>query len=68
MIITNVTSLIHRQLNNKFRELKQELDDINTLLLDTEIKLLEQSKKKYLFERKLEELESKIMESLYETK
>jgi len=68
MIITNVTSLIHRQLNNKFRELKQELDDINTLLLDTEIKLLEQSKKKYLIERKLEELESKIMESLYETK
>jgi len=64
-IITNVVSIIYEKLNKEFKDTKETLDKLELSILDTEIKLLEKTKQKRLLERKIEQIELKIVESLY---
>jgi len=64
-IITNVVSIIYEKLNKEFKDTKETLDKLELSILDTEIKLLEKTKQKRILERKIEQIELKIVESLY---
>lgn len=65
-IITDVTSIVHYQCDKKYRELKQQQEQAEAEILQLEIELVHLERKKLKIDRQLDQLEQKIVMSLFD--